>query len=144
MIHLLPALARRYSMDRWGAKAKITSSMEAGAYAVSLFCGAEYESFYMICLNTQSRVKSPVLISEGTLDEAMIYPRIIVENALRHKASTVILTHNHPGGSPEPSCADLEMTKKLVAYLRVISVDVMDHIIVAGEKYASLAEKHLL
>jgi len=144
LIHMIPSLTRRYSMDRWKDKPQITSTGSAGMYAVSLFCGIEYEAFYMICLDTQNRVIIPALISEGTINEAMIYPRIIVENVLRHKASTVILTHNHPGGSPEPSGADIDMTRKLATALGVIAVRIMDHIIVAGEKYVSLAEKRLL
>ena len=144
LIKMVPELTRRYSMDRWKEKTQITDSKNAGLYATSLFIGIEYEAFYMICLDSQSRVIMPVLISEGTIDEAMIYPRVIVENALRHKAAIVILSHNHPGGSTEPSPADIEMTKKLQGTLEIISVKIMDHIIVAGEKYTSLAEKRLM
>jgi DNA repair protein RadC len=74
----------------------------------------------------------------------MIYPRLIVESALRHKAAVVILSHNHPGGSAEPSLADIDITKKLAKALEIISVKVMDHIIVAGEKYLSMAEKRII
>jgi DNA repair protein RadC len=144
LLHMAPGVARRYSRDRWKEKTRITSSKAAGIYATTLFIGVEYESFYMICLDSQSRVIMPVLISEGTINEAMIYPRIVVENALRHKTSLVILAHNHPGGSVDPSNADVEMTKKLIKTLEVISVKVMDHIIVAGDAYASLAEKRMM
>jgi len=131
-------------MDRWNKKTQIIDSKNAGYYAASLFVGIEYEAFYMICLDSQGRVIYPVLISEGTINEAMIYPRLVIENALRHKTAMVILSHNHPGGSVEPSIADIEMTKKLSKALDIISVKIMDHIIVAGDKFASLAEKHLI
>ena len=144
LIRMIPGLARRYSMDRWNAKTQITDTDKAGKYAASLFIGIEYEAFYMICLDSQNHVIMPVLIGEGTINEAMIYPRLIVEHALRHKTVVVILAHNHPGGSTEPSLADIEMTKKLSKALEVISVKIMDHIIVAGDKYSSLAKKRLI
>ena len=144
LVRMIPGLARRYSMDRWNSKTQITDSKNAGIYAASLFVGIEHEVFYMICLDSQSRVIMPVLISEGTINEAMIYPRDIVEHALRHKTAMVILSHNHPGGSLEPSLADIEMTKKLMKALEVISVKIMDHIIVAGDRFTSLAEKRLI
>ena len=144
LIRMVPSLARRYIKDRWNDKTRITDSKNAGLYATTLFIGVEYEAFYMICLDSQSRVNVPVLICEGTINEAMVYPRLIVENALRHKSALVILAHNHPGGSTEPSLADIEMTKKLARALDVISVKIMDHIIVAGDKFTSLAEKRLI
>lgn len=144
LIHMVPALARRYTKDRWDDKTQITNSKSAGLFAASLFVGLEYEAFYMICLDSQNHVIMPVLISEGTINEAMIYPRNIVENALRHRAATVILAHNHPGGSTAPSAADIGMTKKLTEALGVISVKIMDHIVVAGDSYTSFAEKNIL
>ena len=144
LLKMIPELARRYSKDRWNKKTQITDSKSAGTYAVSLFIGIEKEVFYMICLDSQSHVIMPVRISEGTINEAMIYPRDIIENALRYKATMVIFSHNHPGGSTEPSLADMEMTRKLSKALDIISVRIMDHIIVAGEMYYSLAEKHLI
>jgi len=144
LIRMIPELARLYTKDRWKDKTQITDSKNAGLFATSLFIGIEYEAFYMICLDSQNRVIIPVLISKGTINEAMIYPRIVVENALRHKAVMVILSHNHPGGSTEPSPADIHMTKKLTKALEVISVKIMDHIIVAGDKFTSLAEKRLI
>ncbi|MCL2058854.1 MAG: DNA repair protein RadC [Oscillospiraceae bacterium] len=144
LICMVPGLARRYATDRWKDKTQITDSKKAAAYAASLFVGVEYEVFYMICLDSQNHVIMPVLISRGTINEAMVYPRAIIENALRHKASVVILTHNHPGGSTEPSAADAHMTKRLTAALETISVNVMDHIIIAGKNYTSLAEKRML
>lgn len=144
LIRMIPDLARSYTMDRWKSRTQIVDSKSAGLYAVSLFIGFEYEAFYMICLDSQNKVIHPVLISEGTINEAMIYPRLIVENALRYKTAAVIFTHNHPGGSIEPSNADIDLTKKLKTALNVISVKTIDHIIVAGEDYISLAEKRLV
>jgi len=100
--------------------------------------------FYVLCLDSQNRVNYAALVHEGTINEAPVYPRLIVETALRHQANSVILAHNHPGGSLQPSKADIDVTKKIIAALEPISIKVMDHIIVAGDKYFSFAEKGLL
>ena len=144
LLSLMPSLTRRYFKGKWGDKPALSSSTKAGEYAVSLFVGRTYEVFYVICLDTQNRVNCAVLVHEGTINETPVYPRIIVEAVLRHQANSVILAHNHPGGSMRPSDADLQITKRITAALDAISVHVADHIIVAGDRYFSFAEKGLL
>lgn len=144
LISLIPSLSRRYFKGKWGEKPVLSSSTKAGEYAVSLFVGRTYEVFYVICLDSQNRVNYAVLVHEGTINETPVYPRLIVEAVLRHQANSVILAHNHPGGSMRPSDADLQITKRIIAALEAISVHVVDHIIVAGEKYFSFAEKGLM
>ena len=73
-----------------------------------------------------------------------MYPRVIVEAVLRHQAHSVILAHNHPGGTLEPSQADINITRKITAALETISVRVLDHIIVADGKYFSFADHGLI
>lgn len=144
LLSLIPSLARRYFKGKWGDKPVLNSSTKAGEYAVSLFTGRTYEVFYVICLDAQNRVNYAAMVHEGTINEAPVYPRLIVETALRHQANSVILAHNHPGGSLQPSRADIEVTKKIITALSAISITVVDHIITAGDKYFSFAEKGLL
>ena len=144
MVSLVPSLARRYFKGKWGDKPTLDTSSKAGKYAVALFAGRTYEAFFLICLDAQNRVIHADLVHEGTIDEAPVYPRMIVEAALRHKANSVILAHNHPGGGLQPSKADIEVTQKVTVALESISISIMDHIIVAGDKYISFAEKGLL
>ena len=144
LLSLIPSLSRRYFKGKWGEKPVLNSSSKAGQYAVSLFVGRTYEAFYLICLDAQNRVNYAALVHEGTINEAPVYPRVIVEAALRHQANSVILAHNHPGGSLQPSQADIEVTKRISTALGAISISVVDHIIVAGDKYMSFAEKGLL
>ena len=84
------------------------------------------------------------LLHEGTINEAPVYPRLIVETALRHQAASIILAHNYPGGSLQPSQADVDVTRKIKQATEAISIIVADHIIVAGESYYSFAENRLL
>lgn len=144
LVSLIPSLSRRYFLGKWGDKPVINSSSKAGEYAVSLLAGRVYEVFYVVCLDTQNRVNYSDMVHEGTINEAAIYPRLIVETALRHQASSVILAHNHPGGSIQPSGADISVTKKIITALDSISIKVLDHIIVAGDRYTSFAERGLL
>ncbi|GAE89976.1 RadC family protein [Acetivibrio straminisolvens] len=144
LLSLIPHLSRRYLNDKWRDKPELNSSTKAGQYAISLFWGRNYEVFYVICLDAQNRVNYAQLVHEGTINEAPVYPRIIVETALRHKANSVILAHNHPGGTLNPSKADIEATNRIRTALEAISIKVIDHIIVCGGKYVSFAERGLL
>ncbi len=144
LLSLMPSISRRYFKDRWGSRPALNSSSQAGEYSVSLFAGRAYEAFYVICLDSQNKVLFPALVHEGTINEAPVYPRLIVETALRHKANTVILAHNHPGGSLKASLADIKVTENIVNALGAIQINVIDHIIVAGSRYYSFAQEGLL
>jgi DNA repair protein RadC len=144
LLSLIPSISRKYFSDKWREKTVIDGSEKAGQYMISLFTGRQYECFYLISLDNQNRVISSTLVHEGTINESAVYPRIIVETALRHQASKVLIAHNHPGGSTKPSNADILVTKKIVSALETIDIPVIDHIIVAGNVYVSFAEKGLI
>lgn len=144
LISLVPSLVKRYQQGRWRDKPFLGHSKDAGEYVLSLFAGKTYEAFFMLCLDGQNRLNYAALINEGTIDEAPVYPRNVVELALRHQAVKVILAHNHPGGGLEPSPADLDVTKLMENALGVVHIQVVDHIIAAGERYFSFAEEGLL
>jgi DNA repair protein RadC len=144
MLSIIPSVARVYLKNKWGDRPRLCNTTEAGKYLISLFAGEKYEAFYLICLDAQNRVNYNALIHEGTIDQAAIYPRIIVEAAIRHQAYSVILAHNHPGGSINPSLHDIETTKEIVNALKTIAVAVMDHVIVAGDQFYSFAENELI
>ncbi|MBF7096047.1 RadC family protein [Alkalibacter mobilis] len=140
LLSMIPSLSKRYSKARWGDKPLLNSSSKAGEFAKTLFTGYIYEAFFIICLDTQNKVRHSALVHEGTINEAPVYPRLIVETALRHQANSIILSHNHPGGSLRPSRADIEVTDRISSALEPISIKVVDHIIVAGDSYYSFAE----
>lgn len=140
LISAIPGLSKKYHRARWGTKPLINSSAKAGQYAKDLFTGKKYESFYVISLDAQNNVNHASLVHEGTINEAPVYPRLIVETALRHQASSIILAHNHPGGSLRPSRADVDVTEKIRSAMQSIHIKVVDHIIVAGEQFYSFAE----
>jgi DNA repair protein RadC len=80
----------------------------------------------------------------GTINEASVYPREVVKEALRFNAAAVIFSHNHPSGSPEPSQADKLLTRRLKEGLALVDVRTLDHIVVGGKTTTSFSERGLL
>ncbi len=143
-LELLNLYHRRMLTSAHKDKPVLSSSSKAGEFALNLFTDKAYECFYTICLDSQNRVNKAILINEGTLNEAPVYPRIIVETALTYRANSIILSHNHPGGSQSPSQADIDVTQRIRQALEPIGIKVVDHIIVYDSHFTSFAEKGLL
>ncbi len=142
-LSLIPQITRRYFHDRVDTPRR-TSSEAVTEYLFPLMAGRPEEVFYVLCLDSQCRVLYPALIGEGTVKEAHVHPRHVVENALRHRAASVILAHNHPGGTAKPSNADHQLTAALVQTLGAIGIPVLDYIIVAVERAYSFARAGVL
>ena len=141
LIHTLPALMRRYHHDRIMRDAPVLNNAEVTCeYLRPLMAGRTREVFYVLCLDSQLRVKYPAQITEGTVKEAFVHARVVVEIALAHHASAVVLAHNHPSGEASPSPADHRLTRQLVQALGIIDINVLDHVIIADDKSYSFAE----
>jgi len=141
LLNLIPALSGRYFRSKWNRKVQINTAKAAGEYAIDLFVGHTVESFYVLSLDSQRRLLNTSVISKGTVDESAVYPREVIKVAIQDKVTSVILTHNHPGGSMRPSRADMEVTRQIVEGLQFIGVSVLDHIVVAGDTYYSFAAR---
>ncbi len=99
-----------------------------------------HEVFLALFLDARNRVLAEEELFRGTLTQTSVYPREVVKRALAHNAAAVILAHNHPSGTAEPSAADLDLTRTLRDALALVDVRVLDHFIVAGEAGCSFAE----
>lgn len=137
-------LMRRCYNEKWEEKPVLGESPLVGEYTISLLKYTKYERFYVICLDSQNRLINSVMIAEGTVDEATVYIRKVVEVVLQHQASSVILAHNHPGGSLEATDEDIATTNRIVMALNLIEVTVIDHVIVADNHYFSFAEHEMI
>ena len=104
----------------------------------------EHEVFAVIHLDAQHRVIEYVEMFRGTVTQTSVYPREVVKEALAMNAAAVILAHNHPSGSVEPSRADEFLTQTLKTALALVDVRVLDHLVVAGADVVSFAERGLL
>ena len=138
LLSMMPELMRYYHLNSMGEKPVITNYAQAKAYCQPLFVGAKEEHAYMVCLDQRGHVLHLALMYRGTIDEVMLYPRRIVEMAIRHNAYVVVLAHNHPGGMAFPSQADQDTTRKLAEALGSIGIRLADHLIFAGNHSYSM------
>jgi DNA repair protein RadC len=99
--------------------------------------GRPNEVMRILHLNSKNRLIHADDLSEGTVSEAVAFPRKIVEGALKYRATTVIIAHNHPGGVPEPSNNDDVMTKQIQSALQTVKIILQEHIIVASDGFYS-------
>ena len=106
--------------------------------------GLEHEVFGCLFLDSQHRLIEFRRMFTGTLSQTSVYPREVVKAALACNAGAVILTHNHPSGSTEPSRADEYLTSTLKAALALVDVRIIDHMIVGATGCTSFAERGLL
>jgi len=102
------------------------------------------EVFSVLWLDSQNRLILAEDMFTGTLTQTSVYPREIVRRALAVDAAAVILTHNHPSGTTEPSQADIKLTEHLKTALAIVDVKVLDHIVTAGGDALSMAERGLI
>ena len=144
LLSLMPQLMGYYQHSAMGRKPVITNLAEARKYAGALFFGLHEERVYMICVDQSGRVLHPALMHRGTIDQVQIYPREVVETALRYHAHAVLLAHNHPSGLALPSQEDKQTTMVLKAALDAVGVVLADHIIVADDDFVSMAQSGLL
>lgn len=100
------------------------------------------EHFYIILLNTRNI--SLHEISVGTLNTSLVHPREVFAEAIKHRAASIILAHNHPSGDTTPSQQDKELTKRLVDAGKLLCIEVLDHVIVTQDAYLSFKQKGLL
>lgn len=103
-----------------------------------------HEVFAVLFLDAQNRMIAMEELFRGTLTQTSVYPREVVRRALDREAASVVLAHNHPSGTVQPSRADEALTQTLKSALALIDVRVLDHVIVAPGHALSMAEKGLL
>ena len=137
-------MARRHFKESLQRGDALSSPDLTRAYLSAQLGGYSYEVFACLFLDNRNRVIQLNELFRGTLDAASVYPREVVRQALQHNAAAVILAHNHPSGSSEPSLADKHITEKLKAALALLEIRVLDHFIIGdGEPY-SFAEHGLI
>lgn len=142
---LLEAAARilEARCGREGREA-VGSPSEAGRIACLRLGSLEHEAFAVFWLDAQNRLIEFEQLFRGTLTQTSVYPREVAKSALRHNAAAAVLAHNHPSGCAEPSSADRYLTETLKKALALFDVRLVDHLIVAGGKSASMAEMGLV
>lgn len=144
LVRLVKACAEYYLKEEVLGRPRLSSLSALVDYCRTAMGGLPDEQFRVIFLNTQNEIIAEEIVQEGTVNQTVVYPRKVLELALKHKASGLILVHNHPSGNLTPSGADLELTRSLVQASRSLNLTVHDHLIISRQGHFSLAEKNLL
>jgi DNA repair protein RadC len=100
----------------------------------------ECECLAVLMLNTRRRVKGHQLLTIGTMDTILVHPREVFRCAIIAAAAAIALIHNHPSGEPQPSEADIKVTRDLIRAGQLLKIEVLDHVIIGRPNYSSLRE----
>lgn len=144
LIRLVKTLFETYLREEALKRQRIPSLEVLVDYCRTTMGGLKDEQFRVLYLNSQNEIIAEEILQEGTVNQTVVYPRKILELALKHKATGLILVHNHPSGNPTPSASDRELTQTIIKASRALNLTVHDHLIISRHGYFSLAEHDML
>jgi DNA repair protein RadC len=133
-------LARRAILEEMKSGQTLGSPRAVKDYLRIIFHGMTFEAFYVLFLDVKNRLIASREMFRGTLTHTSVYPREVVKAALDCNAASVMLAHNHPSGTPDPSESDLVLTRALMQALALVDIRILDHFVVAGHRVHSFAE----
>jgi DNA repair protein RadC len=114
----------RVASDR---RIKTPADVEA---AGSMLRGLDQELFAVLCLDAKNGLKVSEVVTVGILDSSLVHPREVFHVAVRAKAASIVLIHNHPSGDPTPSAEDIRITRQLIEAGKILDIKVVDHVII--------------
>lgn len=136
-------LGRRLISERVEERPKVTSPADAANLLMPEMAFLEQEHLRLILLDTRNRVLAMPTIYVGSLNTSVVRISEIFRAALRANSAAMIVAHNHPSGDPSPSPEDVNVTRELVQAGKLMSVDVLDHVVIGRQRYVSLRERGL-
>ncbi len=137
-------LAKRISRNRTPREQAFCTPEGVASYFMEEMRHKEKEELRAVFLNTKGHLLKELVLSVGTVNEALISPREIFLDALKYQAVAMILLHNHPSGDPEPSSEDILVTKRVVEAGTLLGIPLLDHIVIGDNCYISLKERGML
>lgn len=137
-------LGNRHLAETLAVQDALSNPAHTYAYLTQKLRDRTQEVFACLFLNSQNQVLAYKELFFGTLTSSAVYPREVVQEALRNNAASVIFSHNHPSGNPRPSQADKILTARLRDALATVDIRVLDHIIIGNGQICSFAQKALL
>lgn len=141
LIKAVFGLHQKMPAEKNDARQPIDSPWQAFQLLKNPYAFAHQEHFIIVMQDTRGCCIGHEVIAVGTLNETLVHPREVFYPAIRHKAASVLLAHNHPSGDPEPSPEDIEITEKLCSVGDLMDIPVLDHIILANHRFVSLRQK---
>ncbi len=137
-------LGRRRQLQPTKQRPAVKTSEEAYKLLAPLMQDVKREVFYALALNRACKLLAKIPVSEGGLHATVVDPRVLFQKALDHGANYLILAHNHPSGTLEPSHSDIKLTQKLKAAGELLDIFIVDHLIITSEGYYSFSDKNLM
>ena len=137
-------LGRRALSEAKRTLGKVESSQDVYNFLLPHMRDLTKEIFLVLLLNGHNELLEMVTASEGSLSESPVYPREIIQLAIRHHAVALIFAHNHPSGNPTPSATDKAITEELLFAGKIMHVKVLDHVIIGEDRYFSFADAGLI
>lgn len=122
----------------------VTTSGDVYRYMHHTFANLNHEEFWILLLNRSNRIIGKFLISKGGQAGTVADPKIIFKTALENNAASIVLTHNHPSGSLKPSESDDKLTRDMVTSGNLLTLQVVDHVIFANNRYYSYRDEDLI
>jgi DNA repair protein RadC len=139
-LKLVHDVARRFLQERLKGREFISSSKEVYEYLLHSLRDLKKEVFKVIFLNGRNEVIQVETLFEGSLTSSAVYPREVIKSALDHHAAALVFAHNHPSGDPAPSAQDFTITRDLFLAGKIMSIQVLDHLIIGRNRYYSFAD----
>ena len=143
-IKFLKEFCLKYSQLQMKSKEKISTPLDVLNFFQINIGSSKDEIIYSLFLNASNKILAHCPISSGVVNRSAMYPRKIVELALKFNATSVIIAHNHPGGSCKPSQNDIIATDAVIKALKTVDVVLLDHLIVTGSGYYSFKDNNLI
>ena len=138
LIKLIPAISRRYAMEKNSKVTKLSSIEDIGKYLVARYLGVTEETVLLLLLDNKFGLIDCVKVHEGSVNSSAITMRKLIETALFKRASMVVLAHNHPSGVALPSSDDLFTTQQVKRAFDLVEIGMLAHIIVAGDTFTNI------
>lgn len=137
-------LGRRRQAENVLQQAIVKTSVQAYEVLLPYLADLPYEVFMILLLNRRNQLMKAVQISTGGVSGTIVDVRIILKEAIQNLSSGIVLAHNHPSGSLQPSNEDLKITRKLKEGCKLMDILLIDHIIVGNQRYYSFADNGVL
>ncbi|MBI4667219.1 MAG: DNA repair protein RadC [Nitrospinae bacterium] len=143
-LRLVHAIARKFLRERILRENYLNSFGEVLEYFSHALRGEKRESFHVLFLNSQNAILHEERISAGAPGSVTLAPRQVMEKAIAHAATTLVLAHNHPGGMAEPSAEDIILTREICFTARLMDIWVREHLIICPNGYYSFLKEGLM
>ena len=116
----------------------VKNPSDIASYYIEKLKDLKKEYFIAVFLDSKNKIIKDEVISIGTLNSSLVHPREVFKEAIKCSANSIILVHNHPSGSVEPSDEDYRVNKVLVETGNLVGIKVLDHLVVGGEEWITL------